>query len=382
MINRQCLEADLLDMIRISSPSKREGQMAKRLRATLEGLGVAVEEDDAGRRVGGEVGNLLAKFPGTAPNAPPLLLCAHMDTVVPCENVKPVVAGDVVKTDGTTVLGGDDKAGIAAILEALRVVRERRIPHGPVDVLFTICEEFGLVGAKHFDAARLRAKTGLVLDVDGVHELVTRAPAANRVEVTVHGLAAHAGVCPEQGISAIQVAAEALAAMRLGRIDAETTANVGLIEGGLAVNIVPNRVRVRGETRSLSLEKLDAQSRHMRECFEQAAARHRVEVAGRPHAARVEVLVERDYDRLDLPDGTRIVRLVKQAAANLGTPFKTRATGGGCDANVLNGRGLEIANLGCGMREIHTVNEWLDVKDVVATAALLVETLRLNAAGT
>ena len=158
MINRQCLEADLLDMIRISSPSKREGQMAKRLRATLEGLGVAVEEDDAGRQVGGEVGNLLAKFPGTAPNAPPLLLCAHMDTVVPCENVKPVVAGDVVKTDGTTVLGGDDKAGIAAILEALRVVRERRIPHGPVDVLFTICEEFGLVGAKHFDAARLRAK--------------------------------------------------------------------------------------------------------------------------------------------------------------------------------------------------------------------------------
>ena len=294
MIDRRRLEAEFLDLVRVSSASRREGAIAERLRATLSGFGVPVEEDDAGRAVGGEVGNLLARFPGTAAGAPPLLLCAHMDTVVPCEGVRPVVNGDVVRTDGATVLGGDDKAGIVAILEALRVVRGLGIPHGPVDVLFTICEEFGLLGAKHFDVARLRARTGLVLDVDGVAELVTRAPAANRMEFTVHGLEAHAGVCPEQGISAIKVAAEAIAVMRLGRIDEETTANIGVIEGGFAANIVPNRVRLRAEARSRSLEKLEAQSRHMRACFDQAVARHRVAGDGREHAARVEARIDRD----------------------------------------------------------------------------------------
>ena len=378
MIDRTRLVAEFLELVRIDSLSKREGRIAKRLGETLTGLGAAVEEDDAGQKVGGEAGNLLAKLPGTAPGAPALLLCAHMDTVVPGENVKPVVSGDVIRTDGTTVLGGDDKSGLVAILETLRVLREDRIPHGPIDVLFTICEEYGLLGAKHFEAGRLRARTGLVLDVDGTCELVVRAPAANKMVFTVHGLEAHAGVCPEQGISAIKVAGEAIAAMRLGRIDAETTANLGLIEGGLAVNIVPNRVRLRGEARSLSLEKLEAQTDHMRRCFEEAAARHRTRVGERLHTARAETRVERDYDRLDLPVDAPIVRLTERAAANLGKPFTTRATGGGSDANVLNGRGLQVANLACGMREIHTVNEWIDVKDMVATTELLLETVRLH----
>ena len=378
MIDRTRLVAEFLELVRIDSLSKREGRIAKRLGETLTGLGAAVEEDDAGQKVGGEAGNLLAKLPGTVPGAPALLLCAHMDTVVPGENVKPVVSGDVIRTDGTTVLGGDDKSGLVAILETLRVLREDRIPHGPIDVLFTICEEYGLLGAKHFDAGRLRARTGLVLDVDGACELVVRAPAANKMVFTVHGLEAHAGVCPEQGISAIKVAGEAIAAMRLGRIDAETTANLGMIEGGLAVNIVPNRVRLRGEARSLSLQKLEAQTDHMRRCFEEAAGRHRARVGERLHTARAETRVERDYDRLDLPVDAPIVRLTERAAANLGKPFTTRATGGGSDANVLNGHGLQVANLACGMREIHTVNEWIDVKDMVATTELLLETVRLH----
>jgi len=378
MIDRTRLVAEFLELVRIDSLSRREGRIAKRLGETLTGLGAAVEEDDAGQKVGGEAGNLLAKLPGTVPGAPALLLCAHMDTVVPGENVKPVVSGDVIRTDGTTVLGGDDKSGLVAILETLRVLREDRIPHGPIDVLFTICEEYGLLGAKHFDAGRLRARTGLVLDVDGACELVVRAPAANKMVFTVHGLEAHAGVCPEQGISAIKVAGEAIAAMRLGRIDAETTANLGMIEGGLAVNIVPNRVRLRGEARSLSLQKLEAQTDHMRRCFEEAAGRHRARVGERLHTARAETRVERDYDRLDLPVDAPIVRLTERAAANLGKPFTTRATGGGSDANVLNGHGLQVANLACGMREIHTVNEWIDVKDMVATTELLLETVRLH----
>jgi tripeptide aminopeptidase len=308
----------------------------------------------------------------------PFLLCAHMDTVVPGENIRPVVDGDIIRSDGTTILGGDDKSGIVAILEAVRLLRECRIPHGPIDVLLTICEELGLVGAKHFDVGRLRARTGLVLDCDGVHELITRAPAANRMQFTVHGLEAHAGIAPEQGISAIKVAAEAIAAMRLGRVDAETTANIGRIEGGMASNIIPNRVVLRAETRSLTVDGLEAQTGHMRDCFDRAAAAHRVMVAGQEHRARVETKVERDYDRLAVGDDRPIVSLVRRAAEALGAPFRTRSTGGGSDANVFAGRGVEVANLACGMRQIHTVNEWVDVNDMVATTALLVETVRLH----
>jgi len=165
-------------------------------------------------------------------------------------------------------------------------------------------------------------------------------------------------------------------------VDAATTANVGRIEGGLASNIIPNRVVVRGETRSLTLEALERQTRHMLECFETAASHHSVTVAGTTHVARVEARVERDYEPLAVADDTRIVRLVRGAAGRLTTSFRTRATGAASDANVFGGRGLEVANLGCGMRQIHTVNEWVDVNDIVATTELLVETVRLHAAGT
>jgi tripeptide aminopeptidase len=303
-----------------------------------------------------------------------------MDTVGPADRIRPVVEGDIVRTDGTSVLGGDDKAGIVAILEAIRVLRERQIPHGDIEVALTICEESGLLGAKHLDTTRLRARHGLVVDVDGVCELIVRAPAANSLTVTVEGLAAHAGVCPEQGMSAIRIAGEAIAAMRLGRIDAETTANLGVIHGGLATNIVPQRVVVRGETRSLAPTKLDAQTEHMRRCFEEAAARHAVEVGGRRYQARVEVEAERQYERLHIPEHAAIVSLVAEAARAMGRELRTRATGGGSDANVFAGRGLEVANLSCGMRQIHTTQEWVDLKDVVLTAQLVLETVRLNAA--
>ena len=381
MINRGRLVSEFLELVQISSLSKKEGAIARRLCQTLEAMGAQVEVDDAGQKVGGETGNVIARFSGTVPSAPPLLLSAHMDTVVPGENVKPIVEGDVVRTDGTTVLGGDDKAGIVAILEAVRVVRERQIAHGDLELVFTICEELGLLGAKHLDVSRLRARTGLVLDSDGVDELVTRAPAADRMVFTIHGLEAHAGVCPENGISAIKVAAEAIASMRLGRIDGETTANLGIIQGGTANNIVPKQVVVRGEARSRDLEKLRVQTEHMRGCFHEAARRHRVTLNGKEIQARVEERIEHDYDLMDLPDDCRIVRLVVEAAKSLGRPCATRPTGGGCDANVLNGKGLQVANLGCGMREIHTVSEWLDLKDLVRTAELVLEVVRLNAQG-
>jgi len=381
LINSERLKNLLIELIKIDSLSRRELNMALRLKREMEELGARISIDDAGEKVGGNVGNLIAHFSGTAAGATPLLLSAHMDTVVPGEGIVPILDGDILRTDGRTVLGGDDKSGVAIICEVLRVIKENRLPCSDVDVVFTICEEAGLIGAKWLDTSRLRARTGLVLDSDSVGFLFTKAPAANRMEFRVHGLEAHAGVCPEKGINAIQVVAEGIAQMNLGRIDFETTANLGVVEGGMAVNIVPNQVVLKGEARSHSQEKLNRQTEHMQRCLEEAAARHVLDIDGRRQRATVEAKIERDYDRMDVPEGATIVQLVFAAAKNLNLDLKTSATGGGCDANVLNQKGLVVANLGTGMREIHTVNEWLDLKDLNLSAQMVLEIVKLNAAG-
>ena len=379
MINPERLKNLLIELIKIDSLSRKEYDVAMRLKREMEDLGAQVSIDDAGERVGGNVGNLIAHFTGTAPEAMPILLSAHMDTVVPGEGIVPILAGDILRTDGRTVLGGDDKSGVAIICEVLRVVKENRFPCSDVDVVFTICEEAGLIGAKCLDVNRLRARTGLVLDSDSVGFLFTKAPAANRMEFRVHGLEAHAGVCPEKGVNAIKVAADGVARMSLGRIDHETTANIGVIEGGMAVNIVPNSVILKGEARSHSEEKLERQTEHMLRCLQDAAARHTLEVGGAQFTATVDAKIERDYDRMDVSDRAPIVQLVRAAANNLRVDIKTLATGGGCDANVLNQKGLEVANLSTGMREIHTVKEWLDLKDLNLSAQMVLEVVRLNA---
>lgn len=379
MIQQGRLKNLLIELIKIDSVSRKERDVALRLKREMEDLGASVTIDDAGEKVGGNVGNVIAHFPGTVLGAEPLLLSAHMDTVVPGEGIVPILEGDILRTDGRTVLGGDDKSGIAIICEALRVIRENRIPCGPVDVVFTICEEAGLIGAKCLDVNRLRARTGLVLDSDSIGFLFTKAPASNRMEFRVYGLEAHAGICPENGISAIQVAAEAIAKMHLGRIDEETTANIGVIEGGIAVNIVPNLVVVRGKARSHSREKLDRQCEHMQRCLEEAAARHTLELDGKRHVARVEANIVHDYDRMDVPESAPIVKLVHAAAKNLSLEVKNETYGGGCDANVFNQKGLVVANLGTGMREIHTVKEWLDLKDLYVSARMVLEVVKLNA---
>ena len=379
MINQPRLKNLLLELIRIDSLSRKERDVALRLKRELVELGAEVWIDDAGEKVGGNVGNLIAHWPGNSPGSTPFLLSAHMDTVAPGEGVAPVLEGSILKSDGRTVLGGDDKSGVAIICEVLRVIKEKNLPCSSLDMVFTICEESGLLGAKCLDVSRLRARTGLVLDSDSVGFLFTKAPAANRFEFQIRGLEAHAGVCPEKGISAIQLAAEGIARMRLGRIDEETTANIGVIEGGVAVNIVPNSVLLKGEARSHSEEKLARQTAHMIRCLEEAAARHSLELDGQLFRASVEARVERDYDRMNVADSSPLVRLVRAAGKNLGIEVRTQATGGGCDANVFNKKGLEVANLSTGMREIHTVKEWLDLNDLYLSARMVLEIVRLNA---
>ncbi len=380
-VNRDRLKNLLLDLVRIDSLSRREGACAARLKREMEALGAVCRFDNAGERVKGEVGNLIARIEGTVSAVPPLLICAHMDTVAPGEGVKPIVEGDIIRTDGTTVLGGDDKSGCAIICEAIHQLREQRIPHGPVEAVFTICEEIGLLGARHLDLSMIEAREGLVYDSDSPGYLFVRAPAAKALRFTVRGLEAHSGMAPERGLSAIKIASEAIAAMRLGRVDDETTANLGLIQGGRALNIVPNEVVVRGECRSRDNAKLERQVQHMVQCFESAVERASVTLEGHRFNASLEYSVRTEYEAMNLPDDTPIVRKVIEAARRAGRVVKPEATGGACDANILNRRGLVVANLGTGMRDIHTVREWLDVNDMVSTAEVTLELIRLQAGG-
>jgi len=378
VIQQERLKNLLIELIKIDSPSRKEQAIAVRLKREMEELGARVWIDNAGEKVGGNSGNVIAHFSGNVAGAAPMLLSAHMDTVMPGEGVTPVLEGTILRTDGRTVLGGDDKSGVAIICEVLRVMRDAQLPYGDIDVAFTICEEAGLLGAKHLDESRLRARTGLVLDSDSVGILFTRAPAANRLEIEIKGLAAHAGMCPEKGISAIRIAAQGIAKMRLGRIDSETTANFGVIEGGSAVNIIADSVRLLGQARSHSEEKLEQQTRHMLDCLEEAASNFALDLDGKRYTGKVTARIQRDYDRMDVGEGARIVQLVCRAARNLGMEVKTMATGGGCDANILNKKGLQVANLATGMREIHTVHEWLDLKDLYISAEIVLETIGLN----
>src|SRR5258708_33406158 len=210
MINKDRLKNLLLDLVQIDSHSREEKEVAERVIKELKSIDAAIEieVDDAGKRVGGNTGNVIARVKGTNPNAQPILLSAHMDTVVPGKGVKPIIDGNIIRTDGTTILGGDDKSGVAIIIETIRALKENGLEHSDIEAVFTICEEVGLQGAKNVDVTKLKAKYGLVLDSDDVGYLFTKAPSSDSMEFRVHGLEAHAGVCPERGLSLQSVNSE------------------------------------------------------------------------------------------------------------------------------------------------------------------------------
>ncbi|AMV72797.1 M20/M25/M40 family metallo-hydrolase [Desulfuromonas carbonis] len=376
MIDANRLAAEFARMAEIASPSRKEGGMARYLAGRFAALGAEVLFDGAGHQVGGETGNLIARFPG---QGEPLMLSVHMDTVEPCTGVQPVLRDGLFTSAGETVLGADDKAGIAELIEALEVLQARAIPVPPLEVVVTICEEIGLVGAKFLDYSLIRARRGLALDTSGVDVVIHRAPCANKLRFEITGREAHAGIAPERGISAIEVAGRAIAGMRLGRIDAETTANLGTIAGGLATNIVARSVIIEGEARSHDSDKLATQTAHMVDCFERAARDQVREIDGQTVAAQVKVEVINDYPLVNVPLDAPILLLLQQAAANLGRTLAIRAEGGGSDANIFNGHGIETVIVGTGMRDVHTVQEAVSVADMVRVTELLVETIRLAA---
>jgi tripeptide aminopeptidase len=353
LIEFEQVKADFLELLRIDSPSYREADAAAWLAGKLAEFGVAAHDDGTGAALKGNCGNLIARVPGN--EAPPILLNAHMDNVPPCEGVNPVVDGDIVRTDGRTVLGGDDKCGCIAVLTAVREVVTAGLPHPPLEIVFTAAEETGLEGAQALDYAGLRARCGFVAESGSVGAITVKAPSADRWDAVFVGRAAHAGVAPEKGINAIRMASEAIAEMRIGRLDDETTANVGLIQAGEARNVVPPRCTVGGEARSHDRRKLDAQVRDVRRCLEDAARRH---------GGEVEITVSRTYESFSIPRQAAAYTVAEAAAKELGLEPAARPTGGGSDANILNARGIECVILGCSSTDVHTPNEHVSLTDL------------------
>lgn len=380
MIRRDRMVDTVLNLIRLDSHSRDERLVADYVVGALQKLDCDVAVDDAGREVGGNAGNVIARVKPSRSDAPPLLLSAHMDVVPPGKGVNPVVEAERIRSDGTTILGGDDKTGLAVILETLAALAEHDVPHGPIEVVFSICEEVGLLGAKHVDCDALSSKEAIVLDSGSSSRLVTRAPSSDGFEFVVHGLEAHAGMCPERGISAVRVAAQAIASMPLGRIDAETTSNAVILECPAATNVVPNRCVVRGEARSLNDARLDAIMREIRRCFQDAAAGASATLDGTVQRAWIEERSQRTYHSMHVPDEAPIAQLVLGAAKAIGSEIETVSIGGGSDANVYNRRGIQSVNLGTGMRDIHTVNEWIDLADFYRCADIVLECVRRRAA--
>jgi tripeptide aminopeptidase len=362
MMNRERMIQEFMELVQIDSLSKQERKMADTLKAKLEALGLDVYEDDTGVKIGGNTGNLICTLKGTQ-KVPAVLVSAHMDTVAPGLGKKPHIEGSLLKSDGTTVLGGDDVAGIESILEVLRVLQERKLEHGDIQVIFTVAEEGGLYGSQNLDFSRIYAKYGFVMDNGGkIGTVAVKAPAQYKFFVTVKGRSAHAGLEPEKGISAIEIAADAITRMKLGRLDEETTANIGVIKGGSETNIVCDSVEIKAEARSRNEQKLEAQAQHMRECFEKAAEKF---------GGSVDINSVFLYPAFNISEDEEVIRILKRASGKTGIPLVLEATGGGSDTNNINSKGIRAVDLSVGMDKVHSVNEQLDIDDLVKAAEFL-----------
>lgn len=366
MISQDRLIHEFMELVQIDSETRNERQIADVLKEKFSSLGLTATEDDSQERTGHGAGNLFVTWPAdSGVSAPKLLFTCHMDTVVPGQKIKPTLGEDGwIRSDGSTILGADDKAGLAALFEAIRVIQEQKLPHGQIQFVITAGEESGLMGARAMDPAHLDADMGFALDSNGeVGAIAIAAPAQAKVTMQIFGKSAHAGVNPEDGISAIQVASKAISAMKLGRIDKETTANIGKFAGGGPTNVVCDHVQLDAEARSIVQEKVEKQIASMREALETTA---------RDHGAQSEFRSEIIYPAFSFNGNDPVVQLADRAITSLGLTTRLFASGGGSDANVFNGLNVPVVNLAVGYEDIHTTQERIKASDIVKVASLVV----------
>lgn len=350
MINQDRLVKNFISLAKINSTSGEEEKIAKDLVKRLKTLGFKVLRDS--------YGNVIGKLAG---KGEPIMLNAHMDTVEPGRDIKPIIEKDIIKTDGTTILGGDPKAGVASILEALTSIKEEGKKHLPLDVVFTREEETSLGGAINLDYSLVSARRGVTFDGEKeLHNICISAPGYNRVNVTITGRAAHAGAEPEKGISAIQIASEIIANLELGRIDDETTANIGLIEGGSARNAVPEKAHFKGEIRSRNKKKLERHTQHFKEVFNNILSKY--------PDAKTEIDITREFDAYFFDENHRVIKHITEIFKEMDITPNLEHSGGGTDVNIFHTHGIEAIVVGTGDYEAHTTREYVVIPQMLQAA--------------
>lgn len=362
MINKERIRKEFLELIQIRCSTHDEREIGDLLTKRLQELGGTVKEDQAGEKLGGNCGNLVADFPATAgmEKVPTVMLTAHMDCVEPCAGIHPIIENGIIRSDGTTILGSDDKAGVTAILETLRQLREQGLPHGPLQVVFTISEENGVHGSQNLDSSLLHADMGFTLDTHGHPGVMSyKAPGKNQIHIHIAGNAAHAGVEPEKGINAIVAAGTLLADAPQGRIDVETTCNVGRIAGGSATNVVADSCDVYYESRSRDKKKLEEITQRIVDHFKRGE---------KTTGCHITAEVSPDYGPYEIPQDAPAIEVASRAAKKLGFPLELEESGGGSDANHFNTYGVLTVVLGVGMTNCHTKEEYIEEKDLYDSA--------------
>src|SRR6267378_7651762 len=343
------------ELAALPSPPGEERAVADVVIGYLRDLGLSVDEDDAGPKVGSNIGNVYCRL-GATDGGNPIFLCAHLDTVPPEGPIEPVIEDGVVRNGAGTILGADNKSAVAAMLEGARRVLAENRPHGGIELLFTPKEEVGLLGAGAFDHERLRARLGYVYDQAApIGDVILGAPHSQAMQVRFHGRAAHSGMYPEEGRSAVVAAARAISDLRLGRVDEETTANVGVIQGGTAGNIIPEWCTLDAEARSHDERKLEELVQEMVDVFSFAAGLEDCEV---------ETKVSKSYKGYRFKPDDAVVRIASAALEQSGYEPSYGLSGGAADANIFNERGLACLNLANGMQDIHTPEERITVADL------------------
>lgn len=353
-VNQERLINHFLDIVQIDSESKNEKAIAEALAEQLGELGFTVTKLPVPEHVSNGF-NIYARLEGSLEGS--IVFSSHMDTVTPGKGIEPIIEDGVIRSKGNTVLGGDDKSGISAVMEAVRVIKENNHAHKTIELAFTVYEEGGLHGSKNYDMSYIQSNHAIVLDSGGpIGTIITSAPGQQNLKVTITGRPAHAGLAPEEGINALTVAADAIMNMTLARIDEETTANIGVVRGGQATNIVMPELYIEGEARSLDDVKLAKQVEHMESTFKAAAEKHE---------AQIEIISTRAYNAYKISDDNEHVTSIKDAFESINISPFTKSTGGGSDANVFNEKGLTTVNLSTGMSKVHTTEEFIKVSDMV-----------------
>lgn len=365
MVNEERLVSLFKELCLIDAPALAEADCVAFVKDLLNKMGLDVQEDGAGKAIGGNANNIIATLKGNKPGAPRIYFSAHFDTVEPTAGLVIEERDGIFYSASDTILGADDKAGMAPAIEAVQCLIESGAPHGDIVLLFSCAEEIGLKGADALKIEDLNLDFGYVLDTGPpVGSFVTRTATHDKIDFIVKGVPAHAGKDPEKGINAISVAADAISRLKVGRIGPETTNNLGIISGGTAVNVVCPSVTIRGEARSTSVTELDQVVSEMKSAFEQAASEW---------GTTVDIVHDRHYGAYDVPASAKVVEIAQKAARNLNLSGTLRTTLGGSDANVYNAKGVPSIVMATGMEKIHTHDEFVSRKDLVDTARLAYE---------